>query len=162
MSDAQTKAKPYSPEEMKAFKAWGERARAYYIEEGHPARAAADAWLRWDATFCQIEEVLAGVTAERDVLEGLVAALQSEETIANSELVQVNSALAQVESADNAALAKSEAERDAYKRIVAAYGRGRPVAIEIQAQVTLLRRTADSAGFDYHQSIIDALEALPR
>ena len=66
MSDAQTKAKPYSPEEMKAFKAWGERARAYYIEEGHPARAAADAWLRWDATFCQVEQCLAAVTVERD------------------------------------------------------------------------------------------------
>ena len=66
MNDAQTKAKPYSPAEIKAFKAWGERVRAYYTEEGHPVLAAADAWLRWDATFGILEAKLVEVTAERD------------------------------------------------------------------------------------------------
>ena len=160
---------PLQPRERESRVAKARKTMTVEVTGMYTSEAAVNATelLRWEATLRQLEEGLAAVTAERDDLEGLVTALQSEETIATTELVQVNRALAQVESADNAALAEMTRERDVYKRvadILSTYGTRESAVLSYRAHAAEARRS-DAPNkrrvSQHYEALAEALAELP-
>ena len=162
-----SEVKPLGAVELLAVQAHARYFAFHGPDHTFTSKGAAAEMLRLCATIRQLEQGLAAVTAERDDLEGLVTALQSEETIATTELVQVNRALAQVESADNAALAEMTRERDVYKRvadILSTYGTRESAVLSYRAHAAEARRSDAPNKWrvsQHYEALAEALAELP-
>ena len=80
-----SEVKPLGAVELLAVQAHARYFAFHGPDHTFTSKGAAAEMLRLCATIRQLEQGLAAVTAERDDLEGLVTALQSEETIATTE-----------------------------------------------------------------------------